>query len=88
MSVGLCLSGTDRESLRGELGSIGDVGAFSFFPSKNLGGYGDGGMIVTDDEQIAEVAGMLRVHGAKKKYHNEVLGYNSRLDTLQAAVFG
>lgn len=68
------------------VGTIGDVGAFSFFPSKNLGGYGDGGMIVTDDEQIAEVAGMLRVHGAKKKYHNEVLGYNSRLDTIQAAI--
>jgi dTDP-4-amino-4,6-dideoxygalactose transaminase len=68
------------------VGTIGDVGAFSFFPSKNLGGYGDGGMIVTDDEKIAEVAGMLRVHGAKKKYHNEVLGYNSRLDTIQAAI--
>lgn len=68
------------------VGTIGDVGAFSFFPSKNLGGYGDGGMIVTDDEQIAEVARMLRVHGAKKKYHNEVLGYNSRLDTIQAAI--
>ena len=67
-------------------GTIGDVGAFSFFPSKNLGGYGDGGMIVTDDDEVAEVARMLRVHGAKKKYHNEVLGYNSRLDTIQAAV--
>jgi dTDP-4-amino-4,6-dideoxygalactose transaminase len=68
------------------VGTIGDVGAFSFFPSKNLGGYGDGGMIVTDDDKIAEIAGMLRVHGAKKKYHNEVLGYNSRLDTIQAAI--
>jgi dTDP-4-amino-4,6-dideoxygalactose transaminase len=68
------------------VGTIGDVGAFSFFPSKNLGCYGDGGMIVTDDQKIAEVAGMLRVHGAKKKYHNEVLGYNSRLDTIQAAI--
>ncbi|WP_413166735.1 DegT/DnrJ/EryC1/StrS family aminotransferase [Capilliphycus salinus ALCB114379] len=76
-----------REAISGKAtGTIGDVGAFSFFPSKNLGGYGDGGMIVTDDEQIAEVAGMLRVHGAKKKYHNEVLGYNSRLDTIQAAI--
>ncbi len=63
-----------REAISGKAtGTIGDVGAFSFFPSKNLGGYGDGGMIVTDDEQIAEVAGMLRVHGAKKKYHNEVV---------------
>jgi dTDP-4-amino-4,6-dideoxygalactose transaminase len=67
-------------------GTIGDVGAFSFFPSKNLGGYGDGGMVVTDDDEVAEAARMLRVHGAKKKYHNEVLGYNSRLDTIQAAV--
>ncbi|MFM6005087.1 MAG: DegT/DnrJ/EryC1/StrS family aminotransferase, partial [Sphaerospermopsis kisseleviana] len=62
------------------------VGAYSFFPSKNLGAYGDGGLIVTDNDQIAETARMLRVHGSKKKYHNEVLGYNSRLDTLQAAI--
>jgi dTDP-4-amino-4,6-dideoxygalactose transaminase len=67
-------------------GTIGDVGAYSFFPSKNLGAYGDGGLIVTDDDQIADMARMLRVHGAKKKYHNQVLGYNSRLDTLQAAI--
>jgi dTDP-4-amino-4,6-dideoxygalactose transaminase len=67
-------------------GTIGDVGAYSFFPSKNLGAYGDGGLIVTDDDQVAETARMLRVHGAKKKYHNEVLGYNSRLDTIQAAI--
>ncbi|MGL4497541.1 MAG: DegT/DnrJ/EryC1/StrS family aminotransferase, partial [Planktothrix sp.] len=78
---------TTGESLRGKFtGAIGDVGAYSFFPSKNLGAYGDGGMIVTNDDQVAEVARMLRVHGAKKKYHNEVLGYNSRLDTLQAAI--
>lgn len=67
-------------------GTIGDVGAYSFFPSKNLGAYGDGGLIATNDDKIAEMAQMLRVHGARKKYHNEVLGYNSRLDTLQAAV--
>jgi dTDP-4-amino-4,6-dideoxygalactose transaminase len=76
-----------REALRGKFtGAIGDVGAYSFFPSKNLGAYGDGGMVVTNDDQVAEIARMLRVHGAKKKYHNEVLGYNSRLDTLQAAI--
>lgn len=75
------------ESLRGKFtGAIGDVGAYSFFPSKNLGAYGDGGMIVTNDDRVAETARMLRVHGAKKKYHNEVFGYNSRLDTLQAAI--
>jgi dTDP-4-amino-4,6-dideoxygalactose transaminase len=67
-------------------GTLGDVGAYSFFPSKNLGAYGDGGLIATDDDRVAETARMLRVHGAKKKYHNEVLGYNSRLDSLQAAI--
>ncbi|MCT7976495.1 DegT/DnrJ/EryC1/StrS family aminotransferase [Laspinema olomoucense] len=83
---GHCQQST-RESLRGKFtGAIGELGAYSFFPSKNLGAYGDGGMIVTNDDHVAEVARMLRVHGAKKKYHNEVLGYNSRLDTLQAAI--
>ena len=67
-------------------GTIGDAGAYSFFPSKNLGAYGDGGLIVTDNDQVAELARVLRVHGAKKKYHNEILGYNSRLDALQAAI--
>ncbi len=69
-----------------KLGSLGDVGALSFFPSKNLGGFGDGGMLVTNDADIAERARMLRTHGAKAKYDNEVLGYNSRLDELQAAM--
>lgn len=68
------------------LGTIGVVGAFSFFPSKNLGACGDGGLIATNDSRIAEVARMLRAHGAKEKYHNEVVGYNSRLDELQAAI--
>lgn len=67
-------------------GSIGDVGAFSFFPSKNLGAYGDGGLIATNDDRVAELARMFRAHGAQKKYHNEIIGYNSRLDTLQAAI--
>ena len=67
-------------------GSIGDVGAFSFFPSKNLGAYGDGGLVATNDDRVAELARMLRAHGAQKKYHNEIIGYNSRLDTLQAAI--
>jgi dTDP-4-amino-4,6-dideoxygalactose transaminase len=69
-----------------KLGTIGAAGAFSFFPSKNLGAYGDAGMLVTNDDGIAETARMLRIHGAKQKYHNEMMGYNSRLDTLQAAI--
>ena len=69
-----------------QTGTIGHVGAYSFFPSKNLGAYGDGGLIATNDDAIAEHARMLRVHGSKKKYYNEVVGYNSRLDTLQAAI--
>lgn len=69
-----------------QTGSLGDIGAFSFFPTKNLGAYGDGGLITTDDDQLAELAMMLRVHGSKQKYCNEMLGYNSRLDAIQAAV--
>lgn len=68
-----------------QTGTIGHVGAFSFFPSKNLGAFGDGGLIATDDDHVAEQARMLRAHGSKKKYHNELLGCNSRLDALQAA---
>lgn len=67
-------------------GSIGDLGCLSFFPSKNLGGYGDGGMVTTNDDTLAEKVRMLRTHGWKKKYFPEMLGYNSRLDELQAAV--
>ncbi|MFC6592943.1 DegT/DnrJ/EryC1/StrS family aminotransferase [Deinococcus lacus] len=69
-----------------QTGTIGDLGAYSFFPSKNLGAYGDGGLIATDDSDLADTARMLRVHGSRRKYHNETVGYNSRLDTLQAAI--
>ena len=67
-------------------GAIGHVGCLSFFPSKNLGGYGDGGMVVTNNADVAERVRMLRTHGWREKYDPEVLGYNSRLDEMQAAV--
>jgi dTDP-4-amino-4,6-dideoxygalactose transaminase len=69
-----------------KLGSMGAASAFSFFPSKNLGAYGDSGLLATDDDDVAQMAKMLRVHGSLKKYHNEIVGYNSRMDTLQAAI--
>jgi dTDP-4-amino-4,6-dideoxygalactose transaminase len=67
-------------------GTIGDFGVFSFFPTKTLGGYGDGGMIITNDEVLYNKAKSYRVHGSVKKYHHDYIGYNSRLDTLQAAI--
>ncbi|MGC8971945.1 MAG: DegT/DnrJ/EryC1/StrS family aminotransferase [bacterium] len=67
-------------------GSIGDTGCFSFFPTKNLGAFGDGGMIVTNDEKLKDRLMALRNHGSIKKYYHGELGYNSRLDELQAAI--
>lgn len=69
-------------------GSLGHAAAFSFYPSKNLGAYGDGGMVVTDDPEVAETVRMLRNYGQREKYVHLVPGYNRRLDTLQAAVLG
>lgn len=69
-------------------GEAAAIGTFSFFPSKNLGGYGDGGMAVTQDEALYEALMKLRTHGSRRTYYHEVVGYNSRLDALQAAVLG
>ncbi len=78
-----------RRKVNGEwrrAGELGTAGTFSFFPSKNLGGYGDGGMIVTQDDALADRLRKLRLHGGARQYHHEEVGYNSRLDTLQAAI--
>lgn len=68
------------------LGSLGEAGAFSFFPSKNLGCYGDGGMVATSDKELADLCRMLLKHGGRDKYNVDHIGYNARLDTIQAAV--
>ena len=72
-----------RKVMAGEAAAIG---TYSFFPSKNLGGYGDGGMMVTQDEALFEALMKLRTHGSRRTYYHEIVGYNSRLDALQAAV--
>jgi dTDP-4-amino-4,6-dideoxygalactose transaminase len=69
-----------------KVATIGDIGCISLFPSKNLGAYGDGGLIVTDDSRLADKMRMIIVHGSKVRYHHDMIGFTSRLDTLQAAV--
>ena len=76
--------GARYKSLRA--GAMGTTGAFSFFPSKNLGGFGDGGLITTSDDALAAKLRMLRVHGERERYKHQEIGWNSRLDALQAAV--
>jgi dTDP-4-amino-4,6-dideoxygalactose transaminase len=76
--------GAEYKGIRAQ--SIGDIGCISFFPSKNLGGFGDGGMVMTRDEATAKKLAALRVHGAPKKYFHDWVGLNSRLDSIQAAV--
>jgi dTDP-4-amino-4,6-dideoxygalactose transaminase len=71
-----------------KVGTFGACGCFSFFPSKNLGGFGDAGMVVTNDPGLWEKLRMIIVHGSRVRYHHDILGVNSRLDTLQAAILG
>jgi dTDP-4-amino-4,6-dideoxygalactose transaminase len=76
--------GTEYRGRR--VGGFGHASAFSFFPTKNLGAYGDGGLIATDDDALADACAMLRAHGSRRRYFNEAIGYNSRLDEIQAAI--
>jgi len=77
---------TFSDGTQKQAGTIGDIGILSFFPTKNLGCYGDGGALMTDDKDLADKMRMITVHGQSQKYVHQIVGYNSRLDTLQAAI--
>ncbi len=81
-----CAQSFGAETLGRKTGALGDIAANSFFPSKNLGCYGDGGMVTTANDEMAERLRMLRNHGSKVRYYHDIIGYNSRLDEIQAVV--
>lgn len=81
-----CAQALGAEYKGKKVGSLGDAGCLSFFPTKNLGAYGDGGMVVTNNPKVAEVVGILRRHGSKSSYYHILPGFNSRLDALQSAI--
>lgn len=81
-----CAQSFGAEYHERKTGAIGDLGCFSFFPSKNLGGYGDGGMVTTNDEKVARHLLSLRNHGSTVRYYHDEIGFNSRLDEIQAAI--
>ena len=83
-----CAQATGAEWGNRKVGSIGHLGCFSFFPTKNLGGCGDGGAITVNDHQLAEDLRMFAVHGSRQRYYHEAIGINSRLDAVQAAILG
>lgn len=81
-----CAQSHGAKSRNQVTGTIGDIGCFSFYPTKNLGAFGDAGAIVTNNREIAEAAKILRNYGSEKKYHNKIVGMNSRLDEMQAGL--
>lgn len=81
-----CAQAMGAEDNKGKVGSFGQAGCFSFFPTKNLGCFGDGGAVTTNDRAIYDEIKVLRGHGSRKTYHHDIIGYNSRLDELQAAI--
>lgn len=81
-----CAQATGAQWKGKSVGSIGHIGCFSFFPTKNLGGCGDGGALTTNDSEVAATASLIRDHGSKVRYHHEAIGINSRLDAVQAAI--
>src|SRR5205085_8391977 len=81
-----CAQAHDAHHRGRMVGTFGEAGAFSFYPGKNLGAYGEGGAVVTNNDEIARLARLLRNHGSEKRYHHDVVGYNYRMHGFQGAV--